>query len=128
MMNNSRFQDSPGRLRIVDRGRDPTRTEAVPDPETVLEALDDEDCREMIFTITNQPMTARELSAACDLPLSTTYRKLELLNDASLVEGQTRICTDGKNAQQYVRAFESVVIDIADDGTLEVALTADDDR
>jgi predicted transcriptional regulator len=127
MMNDSQFEDSTGRLRIVDTGRDPASTEPVPDPETVLEALDDEDCREMIFMITAQPMTARELSATCDLPLSTTYRKLELLSDASLVEGQTRICTEGKNAQQYVRAFDRVVIDIRDDGTLEVSLATDDD-
>jgi predicted DNA-binding ArsR family transcriptional regulator len=122
MMDNTHIPDAPGGLRLVDAGHDVARSRTVPDPETVLEALDDEDCREMICRVTQQPMTARELSTACDLPLSTTYRKLELLNDASLLEGQTRICTDGKNAQQYVRAFDRVLVDIREDGTLEVAV------
>ena len=49
-----------------------------PQLQVVLDALDDPECRTIIEQM-EAPMTAKELSENCDVPLSTTYRKLDLL-------------------------------------------------
>ncbi|MEF8856503.1 MAG: ArsR family transcriptional regulator, partial [Haloplanus sp.] len=47
----------------------------------------------------------------CDLPLSTTYRKLDELTEAGLLAERTRLCPDGKHASEYVRVVEEVLVD-----------------
>jgi predicted transcriptional regulator len=80
-----------------------------PDLQPVLDALDDPDCRTILATL-DEPMTAQEVSESCDVPLSTTYRKLELLSDATLVEESTEIRADGQHATIYRTAFEAVAV------------------
>lgn len=87
----------------------------------VLDALDDSDCR-TIVTHLDGAMTANELSEACDIPLSTMYRKLDLLSDASLVDEQIEIRTDGRHTTRYVLAFDEVRIALDDDRSVDVAI------
>ncbi len=101
--------------------RDPFASEDEPDLQDVLDALDDEDCRRFIRTL-EEPMTAQELSDACDVPLSTTYRKLDLLTEASLFAEQTRIRSDGQHTNQYVVEFEEVRVLMDEDNTLSVSI------
>jgi DNA-binding transcriptional ArsR family regulator len=75
----------------------------------VLDALDDPACR-TILTHLDEPMTAKELTDACDIPLSTMYRKLALLGDASLVNERTEIRQDGQHTTRYALAVEEVRI------------------
>ena len=65
-------------------------------------------------------MTAKELTEACEIPLSTMYRKLDLLNDASLVSERTEIRKDGQHTSRYVLAVEE--IRIALDGTTRMEM------
>ena len=85
----------------------------------VLDALDDADARNIIRTL-EEPMTARELSEACDIPLSTTYRKLDLLTDAGLLAEGTQIRPDGHHTTTYEVAFEAVRVALTDDRRLSV--------
>jgi DNA-binding transcriptional ArsR family regulator len=87
--------------------------------ESVLDALDDADARAIIRAL-EEPMTASELSEACDIPLSTTYRKLDLLTDASLLQEGTQIRADGHHATTYEVAFDAVRIHLTEDQRLEV--------
>jgi DNA-binding transcriptional ArsR family regulator len=87
--------------------RDPFGEDDAPDLQEVLDALDDPDCREFVRAL-DEPMTASELSDACDVPLSTTYRKLELLTEASLLGEHTEIRTDGQHTTRYAVEFEEV--------------------
>jgi DNA-binding transcriptional ArsR family regulator len=89
--------------------RDPFADEEQPDLQAVLDALDDPDCREIV-SVLEEPMTASEISEASDIPLSTTYRKLELLEDAALLFERTEIRPDGQHASKYEIDFEEVVI------------------
>lgn len=93
----------------------------LPDIQTVLDALDDEDCRRIVEVLT-QPMTAKEISEGCDMPLSTTYRKLDLLTEASLLSERTVIQSDGHHTTQYEIAFERVEIELDDDHEVTVAI------
>lgn len=102
--------------------RDPFGTDGTPEPAAVLAALDDEDCRRIIRSL-DAPQTARELSDACAMPLSTTYRKLDLLYDASIVEDRTRIREDGHHTTQYALAFEAVRFALDEDRELDVTIS-----
>ncbi|MDS0282889.1 helix-turn-helix domain-containing protein [Haloarcula onubensis] len=89
--------------------RDPVAEEETPELTTVLDALDDEDCRKIVGTL-DEPMTASEVSEASGVPLSTTYRKLELLTDAALLHEGVEVRADGQHASRYAVDFEAVVI------------------
>jgi hypothetical protein len=87
--------------------RDPLFGQGAPELQDVLDALDDRDCRTIIKRL-DTPMTARDISTECDIPLSTTYRKLELLTKSSILDEQTEIRADGHHTTRYSLAFEAV--------------------
>ncbi len=105
---------------LADEGMRQLRGEPAPVPELVLEALEDEDCRCLLREASGEPMTAKGLAEACDLPLSTTYRKLGLLQEAALVKERTRISTDGRHASEFTPAFDRVAVERTPEGGLEV--------
>jgi len=101
--------------------RDPFADEDTPDLQDVLDALDDPDCRSIVHAL-EEPMTADEISDRSGVPLSTTYRKLDLLTEASLLEEGTEIRPDGQHASRYAVAFEEVVIGLAENREFEVEI------
>jgi DNA-binding transcriptional ArsR family regulator len=102
--------------------RDPFATEGAPDVEDVLDALHDEDCRRIIRSL-EEPMTANDVSDACEIPLSTTYRKLDTMTEATLLEELTEIRPDGRHTTRYRIAFEEVLLFLEDDRSLELAVS-----
>ena len=88
----------------------------------LFEALGDEDCRTILRATGGDAMSANELSAACDLPLSTTYRKLERLTDAGLLAEGIRLRRSGKHTSEYVRCVDDVRVSIDADGGFELVL------
>jgi len=82
----------------------------------LLAALEDEDCRALLQAADGDAMSASELSDACDLPLSTTYRKVDTLAEVGLLEEQIRLCSSGKHTSEYVLRIESVRLSLAGDG------------
>jgi DNA-binding IclR family transcriptional regulator len=101
--------------------RDPLSGDDSPDLQSVLDALDDADCRTIIRHL-DEPMTATEVSEECDIPMSTTYRKLDLLTDASLLVEGTEIRPDGHHATRYGLDFETVSIGVTETKELEVSI------
>ncbi|ELZ91613.1 ArsR family transcriptional regulator [Haloferax mucosum ATCC BAA-1512] len=87
----------------------------------VLNALDDADARAIIRGL-EEPMTASEISETCDIPLSTTYRKLDLLTDAGLLSEGTQIRSDGHHATTYEVSFDEVRIGLNEDRDFDVAV------
>ena len=102
--------------------RDPFRDDAAPDLEVVLDALDDGTCRAIVKQL-DKPMTANEISETAGVPLSTTYRKLELLADASLLDEMTEIRDDGHHTTLYAVDFEAVQIALDEQRAFEVGIT-----
>jgi DNA-binding transcriptional ArsR family regulator len=78
-----------------------------PELGTVLSALDDEDCR-AILLVADEPRSTQELAERADVPQSTTYRKVDLLREAKLVEERTEIRADGKHTSTYRTDFAAV--------------------
>jgi DNA-binding transcriptional ArsR family regulator len=97
----------------VERSPDETTVDDVDEVETILDALHDDDCRAVLDATGEASLSASELADACDLPLSTTYRKLDTLTDAGLLAERTRLSPDGKHASEYVRAVDEVLVDAA---------------
>lgn len=102
--------------------RDPFGRQPTPDLQDVLDALDDSDCRSIIRQL-EEPMTASEISETCSIPLSTTYRKLDRLSEASLVEEMTEVRTDGHHTTRYGIDFEVVSIALDEDRSLDITIT-----
>ena len=101
--------------------RDPFADEDAPDLQDVLDALDDPECRAIIREL-DEPMTASEISDASDIPLSTTYRKLELLTEASLLSEGVEIRPDGQHASTYELDFKEVIIGVTDELEFDVSI------
>lgn len=96
--------------------------EEPPNLQEVVDALDDPDCR-TIIRVLEEPMTASEIADATDIPLSTTYRKLSLLSDASLLEEGTEIRADGHHTTIYLVAFDAVRLALDDQREFEVSIS-----
>lgn len=94
---------------------DPPRLQAV------VDALDDPECRTIIEQL-DEPMTAKEIAGECDIPLSTTYRKLDRLTEAALVDERTEIRASGRHTARYALDFEAVHVALAADRSLEVTV------
>lgn len=101
--------------------RDPFAAEDEPEPATVLAALCDDDCRTIIRNMEGA-MTASGVSEACDIPLSTTYRKLDMMSEATLLEEMTELRTDGRHTTRYRLGFDEVSLSVAEDRTLELTI------
>ena len=99
--------------------RDPHQTEDAPALQEVLDALDDPVNRTIVKQL-DSPMTASEISEACDVPLSTTYRKLEILTEASLLRETTQIRKDGRHTSRYLVDFEGLGIHLSEDREFSV--------
>jgi len=93
-----------------------------PDLQAVLDALDDLDCR-MIVKRLEEPMSANEVAEATGVPLSTTYRKLDVLTEASILEERTEIREGGHHTTKYVLDFEAVRIELSEGREFEASIT-----
>lgn len=102
--------------------RDPFADEEAPELDVVLRPLVDEDSRLMIQHL-EEPRTASELSERCDIPLSTAYRKLNRLVDATLLEEITEIRSGGQHTTRYRRDFEEVTVSVDDGSSLDVSIS-----
>ena len=87
--------------------------------QSVLDALDDRDCREIIRTL-EEPMTAREIATRRELPRSTTYRKLDLLTEAGLVVEETTLEPGEGHVSQFRLAVEEVTVTFDEDREFDV--------
>jgi hypothetical protein len=115
--------------------RDPSRvggptttvTEADGALGAAFDALADADCR-AILTAADEPMTTAELAEACDIALSTAYRKVERLSDTPLLSEGIRFDPDGDHAAEYTRRVADATVELTDAGvrlTVEPAEDAD---
>lgn len=100
---------------------DPLASDRAPDLQSVLDALDDPDCRTIVETLSG-PMTAKEIAAATGIPQSTTYRKLDRLSEASILAEETVLRPDGHHTTTYRVDFEEVRVSFDDDRDLDVRI------
>lgn len=102
---------SSQRVRVVEAERAKQR---------LLDALEDRGCRAILDVTSDEALSANEVSETCDLPLSTTYRKLDLLTEVGLLEERTRIRQSGKHASEFYRAVEDVLVSLGTHGGISL--------
>ncbi|HIE46596.1 MAG TPA: ArsR family transcriptional regulator [Nitrosopumilus sp.] len=88
---------------------------------SILEILSDNYCRMIIESIMYKPKSVMEITIETQIPMSTTYRKIQILHDNKLLKTSGTITDDGKKLFLYksrVRGIQSVF----KDGKIEVEL------
>ena len=86
-----------------------------PSVELVCTVLADDDCRRILCAL-DESLTAADVASQCELPQTTTYRKLQQLTDAGLVDEWTDVRTEGNNVTRFVRNSTGVFVRF-DDGS-----------
>ncbi|MFA9416586.1 helix-turn-helix domain-containing protein [Natrinema sp. HArc-T2] len=95
--------------------------------ERVVTALDDTGCREIIAVL-ETPKTVPEIAAAAELPLSTTYRKLDRLTDAGLASETVGVRQGRHHKSRYVVDFDRITIGLDDEGTFRIDVDRSSDQ
>ena len=90
-------------------------------PDEVFALLDDEYARAILSATSYEPMTAPELSDQCDMSKSTVYRRLDKLEECSLVKAQHVLDPDGHHTKQYEAQLDELVVSL-EEGQFDVSL------
>jgi len=79
----------------------------------ILEAFGDEDKKQILTGLLEQPRIISEVLSICNLPQTSGYRKINWLIDNGLLATHSFITTaDGKRVNKYIPVFENVKINI----------------
>jgi len=79
----------------------------------VIEALADSESRAILFSIIKKGMTASDLSAKLKIPLSSVYKKLNDLEDLTLIEVEKWLISDkGRKFKMYKSRISKADISI----------------
>ena len=89
---------------------------------SILDAIADDDCRALIQAM-SEPRTAAELSDVSGVPLSTTYRKIDQLTEASLIDEIIEIRDDGRHTSRYYPDFQTIEINLQEDRNMDLEIT-----
>jgi predicted transcriptional regulator len=90
------------------------------DEDALLTALQDDDCQAIVEAVEDEALSATELADTCDLPTSTTYRKLDTLTDAALLDERLRLSSSGSHEREYVAGHLDLTISVEPDATVDV--------
>lgn len=83
--------------------------------ERLLDVMSDADCRIILEAVGTEALTASEISDVCELSISATYRKINILAETGLLEEEIRVRRSGQHASEYTRSVDDIVISL-DDG------------
>ena len=106
---------------------DPTSSGPTPTETDVLDVLGDADCRAILGAVADSARSATAIASASDLPLSTTYRKLNRLVAADLLVERTRLDPDRNNLSVYETAPVDVCVALATDEPIRVTVADRED-
>lgn len=105
---------------------DPATTEA---STAVLTLLADARVRRILQAATTEPKIVSELVDECDIPSSTTYKKVDDLVEAGLLDEQIRLQLDGHHVREYSTQVAAVTVSVQGEGTDDITwLRAPADR
>ncbi|WP_246988849.1 ArsR/SmtB family transcription factor [Halorientalis marina] len=82
------------------------------DSDELLSLLSDDSAREILTTISEDPLPAREIADQLDLSRPTVYRRLNRLEAIGVVETSLSFDADGHHRQQFTATLDRVVVSI----------------
>jgi DNA-binding transcriptional ArsR family regulator len=80
--------------------------------EAVLSALNDPNARAVLEETVERPLSAMDIAEACDMPMSTVYRKLEFLTELDLLETYSGVSSAGNRHQLYQLRLDSIELEL----------------
>jgi predicted transcriptional regulator len=89
--------------------------------DTLLEVVSDKYCRAILEATMNGPKAAIEISADTQIPISTVYRRLQLLFDNKLLAISGSITSEGKKHFLYKSRIKAITSQF-NGGNLEVEI------
>jgi DNA-binding transcriptional ArsR family regulator len=98
------------------------------DVDALLTALQDEKCRAIVEAVEDEALSASELAEECDLPLSTTYRKVDTLTEAALLDERLRLSASGSHESEYVPGHVDLTISVGAGASVDVQTDESDER
>jgi len=93
-------------------GAEPAPLSEDADVDSLLGTLEDRDCRAIIEATTGEALSASELSERCNLPLSTTYRKIDRLTDVGVLEERVRLSRSGQHTSEYTLQIDAIQLSV----------------
>lgn len=87
-----------------------------PDTTEVLDLLADQYARAILREARTGPMSARELSDACGISVSTVYRRADRLVECGLLAERRVPQSDGNHHSMYEARLDELTIRLAEDG------------
>jgi DNA-binding transcriptional ArsR family regulator len=84
--------------------------------------LEDEYAHDILRHTSEQPMSANELSDACDASVSTVYRRIERLQEHDLLAEELELDRDGHHYKTYRARLDRIEIELVD-GRFEIEVT-----
>jgi predicted transcriptional regulator len=76
--------------------------------ESFLEVLSDKYCRFILEAIMDTPKSAIEVSREKSIPLSTVYRRIQLLHDSKMIQTSGVITEEGKRLFLYKSKIKEI--------------------
>jgi DNA-binding transcriptional ArsR family regulator len=94
---------------------EPTATERAVDTDELLALLGDEFTRDILSTLGDESLPAREIADRAAISRPTVYRRLNRLEDAGVVETNMEIHLDGKHRKQFQIVLDEVAVSLVGD-------------
>jgi predicted transcriptional regulator len=74
----------------------------------LLEIVSDKYCRSILKAIMDKPKSAMELAAESQIPISTIYRRIQMLHDAKMLYTSGHISEAGKKSFLYKSKIKEI--------------------
>lgn len=97
-----------------------------PPPDELFALLDDEYARAILTETSEEPMSAKRLSEACEASLPTIYRRIDRLIACELLVKRTEFHEEGRHYGVYEAKLQRLTVDLTD-GEFEVGLETTED-
>lgn len=93
----------------------------------ILELLGDEYTRRVLEVVAERPRTGREIIDAADVSKATAYRRLDELQEAGLVEAETKLDPDGHHRKEFRAVIEQLTLDFEESAFAATVQTETED-
>lgn len=97
------------------------RIEETKQKDSLLEVVSDKYCRAILDSIMYKPKSAMEITQETNTPISTVYRRIQMLHDNKLLVTSGAINEDGKKLFMYKSKIKALQCNF-NDGKVEVEL------
>ncbi len=89
--------------------------------ESFLEVLSDKYCRAILEAIMDMPKSVIEISQERKIPISTVYRRIQMLHDSNMIKTSGVITDEGKRLFLYKSKIKEVNTSFRD-GKIDVSI------